>query len=133
MRIRQAASTQFTRYILIGLVNTAVGYGCILLLRYGLHWGDLAANAGGYGVGACISYALHRSFTFNSQRRHRQALPLFLLCMGLCYALNTAVLFMALNWLDWPSFACQALGMLVYNLAFFGLGRVVVFGRADPT
>lgn len=118
---------QVIRYLLVGLANTGIGYGCILLLRYGLQWGDLAANAGGYAIGACVSYGLNRSFTFQSQRRHRQALPRFVLAMALCYALNAAVLLGALQWLHWPSFASQALALCAYTVAFFVLSRTLVF------
>jgi putative flippase GtrA len=121
---------QLLRYVLVGLANTAIGYGCILLLRYGLHWSDLAANAGGYGMGACASYLLNRSFTFQSQRRHGQALPRFVLAMALCYALNAAVLLACLQWLHWPSFASQALALCAYTVAFFVLSRTLVF-RAE--
>lgn len=121
------SSNQLLRYLLVGLVNTAVGYGCILLLRYGLHWHDLAANTAGYALGACVSYVLNRSYTFRSRNQHRHALPRFVLMVGLCYALNAGVLLLALHWLGLPSYVGQALAMVTYNVAFFVISRQFVF------
>lgn len=124
-------SAQVARYVLVGLLNTAVGYGCILLLRYGLDWHDLAANASGYGVGACMSYALNKRFTFNSQHTHRRAVPRYVLTICVCYALNAAMLYAGLHWLGLPSFTSQALSLGVYNVAFFLLSRALVFGPPE--
>lgn len=56
------------RFVLVGIVNTAIGYGMILLgLLCGL--GDYAANVVGFALGLPISYALHRRHTFRVQRR----------------------------------------------------------------
>lgn len=120
-------STLVKRYVFVGLANTAVGYGCILLLRYGLGTRDLTANAGGYVLGAITSYALNRNFTFRSQRSHLRTAPLFVASICACYALNAAILMLALHTLSWPSFAAQAAGMIAYNIAFFVLNKSLVF------
>lgn len=56
------------RFVTVGIVNTAIGYGMILVgLLCGLD--DYSANVAGFAVGLPISYALHRRHTFRVERR----------------------------------------------------------------
>lgn len=126
-------STQLLRYAMVGLLNTGAGYACILVLRYVFAWHDLAANAGGYVVGACVSYFLNHRLTFRSERAHAHAIPWFVFAITVCYGLNAIVLLVALRWLHLPSFAAQGCAMLAYSTALFLLGRTLVFGNSAKT
>lgn len=118
------------RFVLVGLANTGVGYGLILLLHYGLGLSPVMANFGGYVIGALLSYGLNRSFTFNSQRAHHKALPLFLAAAGGSYLLNLVVLQFALQML--PFALAQALAVFSYSAAFYLSCRFLVFeGQAQ--
>lgn len=51
------------RYLVVGMVNTAIGYAIILLwLKLGA--GDYISNAAGYVLGLMLAYLLHRRWTF---------------------------------------------------------------------
>jgi putative flippase GtrA len=118
---------QGLRFVLVGLVNTGIGFSVILGLHYLLHWSPMLANAGGYGVGGVVSYLLSRGFTFRSNRAHRDALPRFVVAVAACFALNLVTLQAVGQWLSWPGWAAQALAVLSYNLGFFVLSRQWVF------
>ncbi|GAM06053.1 GtrA family protein [Novosphingobium sp. MBES04] len=56
------------RFGLVGLANTAIGYGLILVwLLAGV--GDYGANVLGFALGFPISYALHHRLTYRRRER----------------------------------------------------------------
>jgi putative flippase GtrA len=115
------------RYLIVGVVNTVIGYGLIVLLQYGAGLPPLAANAGGYLVGWAASYLLNRSYTFRSQRSHREGLPAYAAAAMACYALNAAVLHLALSWLKLPGALAQACGVAAYTVSFYLVNRYAIF------
>ncbi len=120
-------SSTVLRFTLVGLVNTAVGYGVILLLHYGLGIDPVPANAGGYLSGLLLSYALNRRYTFASRRPHGQALPRFGMAAAGCFALNLLVLQVGLAVLALPVALAQALAVGSYSVAFYFANRWLVF------
>jgi len=117
------------RYAAVSVVNTFVGYGCILGLQIGLGWSAVAANFGGYAVGFVVSYFLNHRFTFSSHQPHRRGLPLFAAAVSLCYALNVVVLIAAAELLLLPPALAQAVAVVAYGAALFMLSRRIVFVR----
>ncbi len=115
------------RFALVGLVNTGVGYGVILLLHYGLGVDPVLANAGGYLAGMLLSYTLNRRYTFASRRPHGQALPRFGMAAAGCFALNLLVLQIGLAALALPVALAQALAVGSYTVAFYFANRFLVF------
>ena len=117
----------FVRFAMVGLANTAVGYSAILLLHYGFGVGPTLANVGGYMIGALLSYALNRSFTFASDRPHVEALPRFAVTVAICFVLNLLVLKLGLSVLLLPLPLAQALAMASFTIAFYAANRFLVF------
>ncbi|CAN5395495.1 GtrA family protein [soil metagenome] len=117
----------FARFVLVGLVNTGIGFATILLLEYGLGADRRVANVGGYVLGGLVSYVLHREYSFESRRAHRQALPQFALAVTLCFLLNLAVLEFCVVILKLPSLFAQAAAVVTYTLAFYAISRHHVF------
>lgn len=120
------AAWPFTRYLMVGVLNTFVGYGVILLLQFGMGLTALAANAGGYAIGLLVSYTLNRQFTFRSHRSHRRGLPAFLVVALLCYGLNVLVLWSMLD-AGYSAVWAQGLAVLVYTVSSYLLNRHLVF------
>ena len=115
------------RYVAVGLANTTLGYGVILLLQLGFELHPMFANAGGFAAGWVLSYVLNRRYTFRSTRSHIEGLPAYAASALLCYSINAAVLYGALNWVRMPALAAQALAMASYTVSFYLLSRYVVF------
>ncbi|MRH42128.1 GtrA family protein [Aquibacillus halophilus] len=74
----------FSRFVLVGLVNTAVS----LTLMYFLFFSGLSywiSTFIGNLVGACVSYLLNKTFTFRSEKSVLQTIFRFFLVVILCY------------------------------------------------
>ena len=120
-------ATDLCRFLLVGAANTAVGYCLILFLRYGLHFGSLLANLGGYGTGVVLSYTLNRNFTFSNKRPHFEAVPRFCLVFCLCFVFNILILESGMLIFDMPYVLAQALAVCGYTISFYKLNRLYVF------
>ena len=83
----------FFRFILVGLVNTAVGYG----VMFGLYnltplntWGSRGqwiASAANNIVGSIVSFFLNKHFTFRNQERGAGVVLRFVLNITVCWLL----------------------------------------------
>lgn len=121
---------QVLRYGVVGVLNTAIGYGLILA---GLHagLGDYAANALGFAAGICFSFVANRRFTFGLQGEIRPTeISRFLACFSLAYALNLAAIAFGRNLGLAGHPAAHLAGMALYSLSFFVLMRSVAFTAA---
>jgi putative flippase GtrA len=114
------------RYLLVGTLNTSVGYALILGLQFGLAVNPFLANGIGYAVGLAISYVLNRRFTFQSRRSHRSGLPAYLAAAAISYGVNALVLASGLA-AGLASPLAQALAVVAYTVSFYLLARFSVF------
>lgn len=120
---------QLVRYGLVGLANTAIGYGLIL---FGLHigLGDYRANALGYAVGLCFSFFANRRFTFNRRGgASGSEVGRFLFCFVIAYTTNLGVVGLgrAAGHAEHPLVHLAA--MVLYSISFFLLMRSIAFRR----
>ncbi|MEJ5364639.1 MAG: GtrA family protein [Desulfosoma sp.] len=117
----------FNRYVLVGLVNSVVGYGVIFgLLSLGAN--PYLSNASGYAVGITVSYILNKRFSFRSRKPDRTAFPLFVASLAVAYLANLAVLFALLRWGAVNPYLAQLLAGGVYTLVGFLGSRYIAFG-----
>lgn len=81
-------AAQFAKFATVGAIGTLAHY-TVLIVAVELWKTDavLASSAGAL-TGALVNYALNYSFTFASDKRHRDALPRFLLVAGVGFVLN---------------------------------------------
>ncbi|RSD25501.1 GtrA family protein [Mesobacillus subterraneus] len=93
----------FIRFLLVGMLNTLIGMGMMLLLSNGLHWPYSFATFTGNMIGAIFSFLLNRSFTFRSGISARKGIPRFAMVIILSYSVS-----FSLSWLlsgllgEWP-------------------------------
>ena len=93
------------RFILVGLVNTAVGYGVMFGLYNlaGLHtWGDTGywlSSAANYIVGSVVSFFLNKHFTFRSREKGAGVVLRFALNIAVCWALAYGLAKPVMVWL----------------------------------
>jgi len=138
MRIASAeplglASEEFARFFrfnIAGLANTIVGFGIIAALDIGMRVRPLIANVAGYAAGIALSFVLNRHFVFRSRRIAKISGPRFLISAAIAFSANLAVLAVAGHFLGEAApfrLAAQALGMSVYTLILFLLGRFWAF------
>ena len=81
----------FFRFILVGLINTAVGYGVMFGLwnLAGLYaWGNTGywiSSAANYIVGSIVSFFLNKNFTFRNQEKGSGVVLRFILNITVCW------------------------------------------------
>ena len=74
-KLKQIFDPTFFRFIVVGCINTLVGYGVMFGLYNlaGLHtWGDAGywiSSAANYIVGSVVSFFLNKHFTFRNQEK----------------------------------------------------------------
>ncbi|RYH58386.1 MAG: GtrA family protein [Alcaligenaceae bacterium] len=112
---------------MVGVVNTAVGYGVIFGCMLLLHWGPLVSNVAGYAVGLVVSFTLNRRFTFRSQGAAHEDLMRFLLIFGIAWLSNFAVLALLVRSFGVHEGVAQVAAGVVYFVLSFVLNKYYVF------
>lgn len=78
----------FLKFLAVGLVNTFIGMGLMLLLKNGMGYSFWYATFTGNSLGAAVSFLLNRSFTFNSRVSVLVGGPRFIMVVLACYFLS---------------------------------------------
>jgi putative flippase GtrA len=118
---------QFLRYLLVGVANSAVGYGVIFGGMYLAGLSPEASNVAGYAVGLLVSYVLNRHYTFNSTQSRRTEFLRFLIVFAIAYALNFITLLVLIHVLGAHEGASQIVAGIVYVAASFAMNKYYVF------
>ena len=118
---------------LVGVANTAVGLGTILILQEFAGFSPYLANICGYAAGLTNSFFMNRAFTFRDADRSAAAVGRFLVAFAIAYAANIAVLTAMLAAVPAVPMAGQAVAMVVYTLIFFVLAKWFVFRKRAAT
>lgn len=121
--------SQAIRFGFVGVFNTAVGLMVIYSLMYFLDVTPAIANACGYAIGTCISFALNRAWTFESRQSVGRSLPRYVALAGCCYLANLAVVLVSLNALDVNPYIAQILGITIYTALMFLGSKIFVFNQ----
>ncbi|WP_199648733.1 GtrA family protein [Pseudoflavonifractor sp. AF19-9AC] len=94
----------FFRFIVVGVINTLVGYGVMFGLYNlaGLHrWGDTGywiSSAANYVVGSIVSFFLNKHFTFRNQEKGAGVVLRFVVNISVCYLLAYGLAKPAVSW-----------------------------------
>lgn len=114
----------FTRYIIVGLANTALTAAIIFTLMWaGI--GLYIANALGYITGIAFSFILNTFFTFSKKMRFSRFAKFMLTCL-FCYLLNLLAIKLFLSCMPNEKYLAQLAGMVLYTLAGFILNKLWV-------
>ena len=104
-KLRSLLDPTLFRFILVGLINTAVGYGVMFGLYNlaGLHtWGDLGywiSSAANYIVGSVVSFFLNKHFTFRNREKGAEVVLRFALNITVCWLLAYGLAQPIMEWL----------------------------------
>ena len=104
-KLKKIFDPTFFRFILVGVINTLVGYGVMFGLYNlaGLHrlgdtgyWISSAAN---YVVGSIVSFFLNKHFTFHNREKGAGVVLRFVVNISVCYLLAYGLAKPAAAWL----------------------------------
>jgi len=112
---------QFSLFAVVGAVGTCAHYLVLLALVELASVDPVAASTGGAMIGALVNYSLNRRYTFRSQKRHLQALPMFLAVATAGFVLNAAIMWLAVGVVKLHYLLAQVIAtsiVLVWN--YFG-------------
>ncbi len=116
----------FIGYLVVGIINTLVGYSIIFLLLYiGLI--PEISNLTGYVIGILVSFFLNKNFNFKSRGKIRKELPKFVTSMGIAYILNLAAMSYSYRVLGIDKYLAQVFGGSFYVITGYTLSRFWVF------
>ena len=118
---------QLVRFLAVGVLNTAVGLGCI---GAAMRWLDLdyrVANAVGYAAGCGLSFVLNRAWTFGDRGDWQGSLARWLGVVGACWGLNLAAVVLLHDGWGVGAYAAQLGGVAAYTGAAFLGGRFFAF------
>jgi putative flippase GtrA len=77
----------FSRFLLVGIINTIVGLSMMLTLFH-IGFTYWLATFIGNVIGACVSFSLNRSFTFKSKQTDMLTVVRFFTVIGVCYSVS---------------------------------------------
>lgn len=117
---------QFIRFLLVGVINTAVGYAAFLIAWKWLQTDFKTSNLISYVIGVSVSFVLTKSYVFYSHRFSLNAAVRFFLAFIVAYSLNMAMLVLLIAMGLRPELA-QLGAMGVYTVSFYALNKIVVW------
>lgn len=126
--IRFARRTLFM-YAAVGLIATSVHFSVLLVLVELLTVEEVLASAAAFAVAALTSYQLNRIWSFRSRRRHRTALPRYIVVALSGLLLNVVIMRIGLYVLNVWYVAAQTAVFIVVPLTTFVLNSVWTFGH----
>lgn len=80
-------NSSFSRFIIVGIINTAVGTAVMFIAYNLLGCGYWASSALNYIIGSIVSYFLNKYFTFRDYEKGFKKIVRFVLNISICYFL----------------------------------------------
>lgn len=123
--------SQFIRFILVGIVNSGLGYAIIFACMYLAKLSPELSNVIGYMIGLFLSYLLHRGFTFGSKQNPRAEFVRFVFVFLVAYLANLATLIILVRVVDIHAGLSQVIAGAVYVGTSYLLNRIYVFRPSE--
>jgi putative flippase GtrA len=122
---------QFSRFLVVGVFNTFLGYCVIFACMYWARMSPEASNVTGYAIGLVASYLLNKNYTFNSRRRQGSEIIRFLVVFIIAYASNLAALSILIHRVGVHEGISQILAGIIYVIASYLMNKHYVFRTND--
>ena len=112
-------SVKLARYIVVGVIGTAIHFGVLIALVE--LWGVEAVTAStiGFIVTLVVSYLLNHRWTFRSDRGHLSAMPRYTVVSVCGLLLNSAIMYVTVHVLGLWYILGQCLVVVVVPLTNF--------------
>lgn len=118
---------EFSRFAVVGGINTICNYGLFLVLLkiIGVHY--LVAGACGFTFGAIIGFTLNRKWTFSSNIDYKRGIALYLAIQVICLGVHLSTQMLVTRFLGVSELLSQLAGILITTFLNFILIRCLVF------
>jgi putative flippase GtrA len=116
----------FIKFLLVGTLNTIVGYGLYTFLLY-MNIYYLVALTASHIIATTHSYLWNKYFTFKSTNKAEKEMPRFILVYAFIYFLNLILLFIFVNILRVNPLVSQLTLLGVIALVSFSGQRLFTF------
>ena len=116
---------QASKYLLVGLVNTAVGLSVIFFLML-LGVNAYISNIIGYLVGLINSFILNKKFVFKTTTKSKKEIYFFIMSFVISYSMNLITLYF-LVLLEIDIYISQFFSMLIFTVSNFLLNKYFTF------
>ena len=83
--IQKFLDKTFLRFLLVGMVNTAVGMSVMFIFYNVFHFGYWISSVSNYVIGSIVSYFLNKHFTFQNKSKDPAILVRFIVNISVCY------------------------------------------------
>jgi len=129
MKINQKILQEFSKFIVVGVINTACNYGLFILLLAGFKVNYLISGALGFSFGAIIGFTLNRKWTFKSDICYKKGIIKYLSIQIFCLGLHLATQIIVTNIFNIPESLSQLAGIVVTTFVNFILIRYLIFKK----
>jgi len=85
------------------------------------------AASGMYLLVVLFNYVMHYYWSFEATTSHGQTSLRYLVMNGIAFVLNTSILYIGIDWLQWHYLIAQAVGVVVIVLWNFVMSRQWVY------
>ena len=98
-RLRSVIDAKLLKFLLVGVINTAVGVSIELFMFNVLHGGVWLSSATNYILTSILSFFLNKYFTFRNQENSWRQVLRFALNIAVCYLLAHGIAVPLMDWL----------------------------------
>lgn len=121
---------QLLKYLIVGLVNTLVGYGAFFILVRAMQIIPEIANALSYALALTIAFTLNKIYVFERATVTLRAIAKFIISFLLSFTINQFVFISFYRVMGFSAETSQLPAMLAYTLVFYALNKYFVFSGA---
>ena len=119
--------SEFTRFVIVGIINTCCNYAVFLFFLLSLKIYYLIAGALGFLVGAVIGFTLNRIWTFKSDICYKKGISKYLAIQLFCLLIHSLTQFSVINFFHISEILSQLAGIAVTTFLNFFLSKNLVF------
>lgn len=122
---RASEIARIVRFGSVGLMSAALYYGIFLLIN--MWTGPMAASVIAYVLSASLNYYFQSTFSFRQSAVNRGNAVRFVIMHVFCAALNTSLLWLLTEILDFPLLRTQAAIVVLISALSYIISRFWVF------
>ena len=129
----EALILQFAKFSGVGAIGTVGHYLTLIFLVQILGFPPVIGSTCGFIVGALINYYLNYTYTFASNKSHREAMTKFFVVAFLGMCLNAAIMFAGIYYLQMNYILSQIIATGIVLTSNFAFNRLWTFSETEGT